>query len=284
MGSHGYVKLYRSLFRHEFFRPSRFSEREAFTWMIAEAAWKLRQRRVGQFFVDLDRGELAASLRHLADVWGWEVGAVRGYLARSEKAGMLSTRSDKGITIVTVCNYDVYQGDENPDDTVDDKVSAQGQQGPSTGPAHGQHKTEEIKQSRREEGKEDLTASGCSIALPSDLLGGDGSSRNPKASRAKPRTRVDPNFSLAEDDRLYARSRGWSEQIIDQQLEKFRNFHASKGNLMASWPAAWRTWVGNGYDFRGGKPGAPATPNRADSAIEGMFSDLTKEDFHGRAR
>ena len=56
LSNHGYIKLYRSLFKHEFFRPGKFSEREAFTWIIAEAAWKPRSRRVGQFFVDLDRG------------------------------------------------------------------------------------------------------------------------------------------------------------------------------------------------------------------------------------
>jgi uncharacterized protein YdaU (DUF1376 family) len=30
-----------------------------------------------------------------------------------------------------------------------------------------------------------------------------------------------------------------------RELEKFRDYHVSKGNVMADWQAAWRTWVGN---------------------------------------
>jgi hypothetical protein len=109
----------------------------------------------------------------------------------------------------------------------------------------------------------------------------------PKATRSRARTRLDPAFELTESDRQYARDRGWSDQVANQQFEKFKNFHTSKGNLMADWHAAWRTWVGNGYDFRGsgGAPvpavghggGRPAAPSRADSAIDGLFSSIPPE-------
>jgi len=35
---------------------------------------------------------------------------------------------------------------------------------------------------------------------------------------------------------------------VDAELQKFSNYHLSKGNLMADWQAAWRTWVGNAFD------------------------------------
>ncbi len=60
MSFRGYIKLYRAIFTHEFFREEPFSEREAFIWMICEAAWKQRSRRVGQFYAQLERGELLA--------------------------------------------------------------------------------------------------------------------------------------------------------------------------------------------------------------------------------
>ncbi len=106
----------------------------------------------------------------------------------------------------------------------------------------------------------------------------------PRKKREAARTRVDLAWVLPDDLRDYCRSRGWPDQRIDFQFDKFKNFHHAKGNLMASWPSAWRTWVGNDYDGKGGKPGG-STPNRADSAIDGMFSDLKPEDFHlGRSR
>ncbi|WBU27535.1 GIY-YIG nuclease family protein [Rhodopseudomonas palustris] len=110
MSSRGYVRLYRSIFAHEFFRPP-FSDREAFMWLICEAAWRPRQRRVGQFFVELDRGEVAASLRHLADIWGWKVGAVRSFLVRLERQEMARSRAEVGVNIITVLNYEKYQLD-----------------------------------------------------------------------------------------------------------------------------------------------------------------------------
>ena len=287
MAGRGYIKLYRSLFRHEFFRPAAFSEREAFTWMIAEAAWKPRQRRFGQFFVDLERGELAASLRFLAETWDWSVGAVRGYLGRCEKEQMISTRSDKGVTVVTICNYDIYQGDDQPDDTVDDNVSAQGEHSPGTASARGQHKTEEIKHLRKEEGERDIAAPAPSSANGTGqqlILTGDETMPTRKPRLAKRRTALDPDWVLPEEGQQYARDRGWNDRVISFQFEKFKNHHISKGNLMADWPAAWRTWVGNGYGTRPPSGGGPAAPSRADSAIEGMFSDLTEEDLGGRSR
>lgn len=32
---------------------------------------------------------------------------------------------------------------------------------------------------------------------------------------------------------------------VDSELQKFSNYHLSKGNMMADWQAAWRTWIGN---------------------------------------
>ena len=288
MSSHGYIKLYRSLFEHEFFRPGRFSEREAFTWMIKEAAWKPRSRRVGQFFVELERGELAASLRHLADVWMWEVGAVRGYLARCEKAEMLSTRSDKGITVVSVCNYDYYQGDDGSDSTVDDNVPAQSQHSPSTAPARSQHKTEEGKKVRKEEGEEQTSAPGLAAerqpTFPALIPDASVAPKKPRRQRqpAPPATLLDPNFELTEADRQYARDRHWDDRVIDQQFEKFKNHHIGKANRWADWHRAWMTWVGNGYDFKNGRPGGAPARSRADSTADGILAGMESHERFDR--
>jgi hypothetical protein len=118
---------------------------------------------------------------------------------------------------------------------------------------------------------------------PPDLLGDGPKPPAKKAPRSKPRTRLDPEFQLIDADRQYARDRGWNDRVIDAQVEKFKNHHIGKGNTMADWRAAWRTWVGNGYDFRGGRPGpGGSAPNRADTAIEGMMRGLTEDDYFAR--
>ena len=70
------------------------------------------------------------------------------------------------------------------------------------------------------------------------------------ASRRKPQTALPVDFS--PNDVGMARA---AEKFIDVQaeLDKFRNYHAAKGSVMADWQAAWRTWVGNA---RPGTPGA----------------------------
>lgn len=286
MSDRGYIKLYRSLFRHEFFKPSKFSEREAFTWLIAEAAWRARQRRFGQFFVDLERGELAASLRFLAENWGWGVGEVRGYLRRLENEQMINTRTDKGITRVSISNYDIYQGDEQADDTVDSTPITRDQQGVSTGSTQGQHNTEEIKHLRKEEGEEDLLGR---LAEPqaNPPLG-------PVAVKPTKRPRqskipMPPDWSAVGEDWQYALDRGFTPQTIPIEEEKFRLHFLKTGEKRPGWSLSWKSWVVKALEIKAERAarsgGAPAMrPSRVDTAVEGMFSDLTKEDFGGRTR
>ena len=95
------------------------------------------------------------------------------------------------------------------------------------------------------------------------------------------RSMIAADFTLTDAERQYAIDRGWLPSFIEQQLEKFRNHHIAKGSTMVDWSAAWRKWVSNDYDrIRGGMSGNRAgAPSRADSAIEGMMSDLGPDDF-----
>src|SRR5689334_21579460 len=55
-----------------FFRHEQMSQREAWIWLVAGAAWFPRQRRIETHVVDLNRGQLAVSVRFLAEAWRWE--------------------------------------------------------------------------------------------------------------------------------------------------------------------------------------------------------------------
>jgi hypothetical protein len=48
------------------------------------------------------------------------------------------------------------------------------------------------------------------------------------------------------------------------EFEKFADYHRSKGNAMADWPAAWRTWLRNAdaYASRGQPRGPPQQPTQ----------------------
>jgi hypothetical protein len=54
----GTVNISRGLWDDLAFRDEPFSEREAWIWMVAEASWKERQKRVGNAVIDVQLGQI----------------------------------------------------------------------------------------------------------------------------------------------------------------------------------------------------------------------------------
>lgn len=122
----GTVNISRDLWDDTAFAADPFSEREAWVWLIAEASWKPRVKRVGDHVVDLARGQLAHSTRFLAETWGWTHSKARRYLDRLEKLKLIERQTGTGVSVITICKYDKYQ---SPAQTAD------------TGPAQDRHRT-----------------------------------------------------------------------------------------------------------------------------------------------
>jgi hypothetical protein len=89
---------------------------QAFMWRISEAARKPHRRTVGSVVVDLGRGQRAHSLRFLAKAWQWSEPKVRRFLTRLKTDAMIDARTDAGVTVLTLCNYDRYQRVSLPSD------------------------------------------------------------------------------------------------------------------------------------------------------------------------
>jgi hypothetical protein len=101
-----------------FFGGEPFTRREAWLWLLSEAAWKPRRIRIGTgrgtTFVDIERGQLSASLKFMQRAWKWSsVKRVRTFLSSLEmdtRIGRPSgTASDGAQSIITICKYDEYQ-------------------------------------------------------------------------------------------------------------------------------------------------------------------------------
>lgn len=142
----GTVNIARSIFDHAVFADEPKTEREAWIWLIMEASWKPRTRRVGAVVVETQRGQLAASVRFLASAWKWTAPKVQRYLKRLEKMEMIRVQADTGVSVITVCNYDEYQ----PGGQASDTAAIQSRYTSDTN---------EKKEVIREEGKKDADAS-----------------------------------------------------------------------------------------------------------------------------
>lgn len=115
----GYVAMSRNWHGHDLFEGDEFSRRDAWSWMIAQAAWKPTTTRIKGSKVELQRGDLCFSQRFLAEKWGWSKSRVDRFISLLRDEGMIETRSKIGPTadhaagqgqsIITICNYDKYQ-------------------------------------------------------------------------------------------------------------------------------------------------------------------------------
>jgi hypothetical protein len=116
MSERGTFVVDRGLFGHPAFADEPFTEREAWLWLIAQAAFKPHERRIGRFRVSLARGQMAAATRFMAKAWKWSEASVRRFLDRLAGEQMIVTSRDADLTQITICNYEAYQSDpKNPD-------------------------------------------------------------------------------------------------------------------------------------------------------------------------
>ena len=122
----GYIAIQRGLLEHPFFADEPFTEREAWIWLIEEAAWKTKRVRIDNRPAVLERGQVAHSLRFMGVAWKWDKNRVWRFLRRLESEGMIKseqfycakngTPTGQQTGRITICNYDKYQSSR---DTVD---------------------------------------------------------------------------------------------------------------------------------------------------------------------
>lgn len=106
----GHIKLARKMFdEHDLFwgDGTKFDSRSAWIDVLQMAAWRATTYRGTD---KLSRGEFVASVRFLAQRWGWSKSAVQRWFARVSKAGRIAgQRAGHHGMIYLVVNYDTYQ-------------------------------------------------------------------------------------------------------------------------------------------------------------------------------
>jgi hypothetical protein len=161
----------------------------------------------------LSRGDLALSSRFAASVWGWTDSKVRRYLKRLEKLEMILAKTDAGVTVVSICNYEKFQG-----------VEQAGDAGPT--------------QDRR----------GTDANYKNDAIRmKEGEEIEAKASTKKQRgSRLSSEWFLPKDWGEWAVSEGCSVDMIRLEADKFRDYWTARAGSSAvklDWQATWRNWI-----------------------------------------
>jgi hypothetical protein len=200
----GWIAISRDIFNHDFFAREPMSEREAWVWMIARAAWEPTRHKVGNDMLDVPRGSFFCTLRELQQAWGWGSDfRVRTFLKRTQAERMIDTKTNAGKTHVTICNYDEYQATERTENAP--KTQAQRQN---------KRTKETINNKQVEEEEENARAALCSVLRAETA---DAFIAHRKAKRAKLTSKAasllaDKLRSCADPDAEVERSimQGWT--------------------------------------------------------------------------
>jgi hypothetical protein len=258
MSNRGVFAIDRGIFDHPIFAPEPYTEREAWIWMVRAAAWKSRTVRVGRHMIDLERGQLAFSMRFLASKFKWPPSRVVRYIRRLETGTMVSTQATREATHLTICNYNKYAFGRNTNETPTETPS-------DTLAVHSRYKEEERKE--REEER----------AAPAATLPVESNQSKAKTKRTERRATAWPErFALDADMRAYAAKHGWSPTRQDVEFEKYGQHALQSGRRLKDWVADWRSWVLKGIEYDRARPGASAPAPIPDASAINWDSRVEK--------
>jgi hypothetical protein len=98
-------------------RRGSYSRFEAWADLLMEVCWKARQVINKGRTILLERGEMLAARKWLAERWNWTEKTVRWFIDRLDEQRMISHKSGhsddrlhgRSVGVISVCNYDKYQ-------------------------------------------------------------------------------------------------------------------------------------------------------------------------------
>ncbi|MHB8122626.1 MAG: hypothetical protein ACYDG4_10775 [Desulfuromonadaceae bacterium] len=118
MADSGWIKLYRKVRDHPFYKEKRsFSRFEAWTDLLLSASHKDGQLIFGNEVVCLPRGSLITSELKLMDRWRWSKTKLREFFSVLEKDNMIKRITDRKKTTISIVNYGLYHDTETTEDT-----------------------------------------------------------------------------------------------------------------------------------------------------------------------
>jgi len=91
-----------------------FTEYEAFKDLIKLANHETRLVPFNGQYVTIQRGQYLTSQAKLAKRWKWSRTTVHRYLKSLKSNREADLKANSSFTLITICNYDIYQSTEEP--------------------------------------------------------------------------------------------------------------------------------------------------------------------------
>jgi hypothetical protein len=248
----GWIKLHRSIMDNSLWRMEKFTQAQAWIDLLLTTNFKdgFFSAKNGEK-VSVKRGECGHSIVTLSERWMWSRGKVSRFLNFLESQKMIQQKREKTTTIITICNYEAFQmeqqtGHQTVQQTGHQTVHQTGHQTVHQTVQQTVHQTvhdirkKEGEKGRREEGKNKDTPLPPQGGNASGV--GDNSTRGEEEQPKPKRTRFVP--PTVSEVRAYCLDRG-----NGINPEEFVDFYAAKGwrvgkanSPMKDWQASVRTW------------------------------------------
>jgi len=138
----GFYLVTRGITSHHLFKgnPQRLA---VWLWLLDNAAWKPTTHDVKGHTIEVPRGAVCASERHIADECGVGYQVVRTALKRFQSERMINATVTHGKTVITLCNYEKHQSPERGDNAEGNATLTQRQRNANAQKKQGNKETRE---------------------------------------------------------------------------------------------------------------------------------------------
>lgn len=106
----GFVIADRELFEHPIWLMEPFTKGQAWFDLIGLANHCDTQMIIRNKVISCKRGDVNRSLRYLSRRWQWSPNKVARFIDFLEEERMARRKTEQGETVLTLCNYDYWQG------------------------------------------------------------------------------------------------------------------------------------------------------------------------------
>ncbi|WP_101690706.1 DUF7833 domain-containing protein [Dysgonomonas massiliensis] len=121
----GWIKLHRSITENPMYFSEPFTRIQAWTDLILIANHKKGYIYYRGNKVELNRGDVGHSQVKLAERWKWSRGKVIRFLNELEKEQQIVQQKNNLTSIISIVNYNHYQGGDTADDTTNSTADGQ---------------------------------------------------------------------------------------------------------------------------------------------------------------
>lgn len=222
----------------EIFPEEPFTQREAYQWLIMNAAWKDTSHTIGNKEYPVLRGAQYRTIRKLCKEWQWGNTKVRNFLEKLERKHKITTESNTGKTLITLCNYSKFQ-DRNTESNTQ-----------TTHPQHTDNTETTQEQHTKGTNNTNNTNNNLTPLSPS----------KPKGEQSKPSsrgTRLSAEWVPSEDDFQFGLDLGFDPSAVRFMADSFKDYWIGASGAKAvkkDWPATWRNWARRKYEDGQKKP------------------------------